>query len=125
MPNKDFEVEVTVNGQSVEAVCSLPETIAEMIEAYGEEVVTKYAHIGLKTSFRNKLRSLLTGKNPMSRDEALAAMDSWDPSEVAVRAAGSGKGKLIEKFLSGELSQEDLLATLAAMREALAAKAQG
>ena len=106
-------VTVTTNhaatGEPIELSTDLTDSVDEMVEAFGAEVVYSYAKIGMRTAFRNRLFSLahkgaknkegVNGPVPTAdAADAIAKMEDWKPSLAAIRTAKDPEAAIADKI---------------------------
>lgn len=105
------EASITVADEKIIISKEFGDTIDEMLNLYGEEVVHGHALIGMKTQMRNKAYSYASGEG--ATVEGLEALvDAHTPTKPAL---GGAKKTPVEKLAArlAALSEEDRSALLA------------
>jgi hypothetical protein len=125
MSENSGDVRVTVKHQETEekitATYSFGNSLAEIVERFGEEIVYSNALVGMKTAFRNKLYSLThnTEGEPAAKDgeAAIALLDGWKPGVAGERKA-KDPTMALAAVLAG-MPEEQRAAEIKRLREAI------
>lgn len=85
------------------------ETVAELIETYGEEVVLGLALSDLTVRLQGFMRSKVNAKEPLLGDDLQTAVDEWKPG---TRSTGPGRVERLKERIA-KMSPEEKAALLA------------
>lgn len=106
-------IEVRSGDRVFNAEYPMPDRLQEMVERWGEDVVTNYTKSALKASLNTTIRGAL--QKGASDDEIVAAVQSWKPGSRR-SAGGNARERLRVKIL--RLSDEERAALLADVQAA-------